>query len=387
MSSNNLEILEIAENSNENITLTVEPIPEESPVVEPIPEESVVIEPISEESTDLEPIPEESPVVEPIPEESAHLEPIVEESPVVEPIVEESADLEPIVEESAHLEPIVEESTDVEYIPEESPVVEPISEEPHVLEPIPKLIFILPYRNREQQQIFFDAHMKRILEDMPITDYKIKYIHQTDDRSFNRGAMKNIGFLYVKNKYPNHYKNITLIFNDIDTMPYAKNFLNYETTLGNVKHFYGYKFTLGGIVSIKGEDYEKTNGFPNYWSWGFEDNAFQKRVQNANLMIDRSQFYPIMDDNILQMKDGLNRLVNRNEFERYVDEYKYNVINDGFSNITNLVYEEDSNHFINVSKFETGVSDKPETNEIHNLKNGNIPFAMGRRRGMMRMSF
>ena len=296
MSSNDLEILEIVENSNENITLTIEPISEES------------------------------------------------------------ADLEPISEESADLEPI------------------------------PKLIFIIPYRNREQQQFFFDAHMKRILEDMPIMDYKIKYIHQTDDRSFNRGAMKNIGFLYVKNKYPNHYKNITLIFNDIDTVPYSKNFLHYETSLGNVKHFYGYKFTLGGIVSIKGEDYEKTNGFPNYWSWGYEDNAFQKRVQNANLNIDRSQFYPIMDDNILQMKDGLNRLVNRNEFERYMDEYKYNVINDGFSNITNLVYEEDSNHFINVSNFETGIPEKPETNKIHNIKNGGIPFNIGRRRGIMRMN-
>ena len=77
MSSNDLEI---AENSNENITLTVEPIPEESSVVEPIPEESHVVEPIPEESSVVEPIPEESPVVEPIPEESPVVEPIVEDS-------------------------------------------------------------------------------------------------------------------------------------------------------------------------------------------------------------------------------------------------------------------------------------------------------------------
>jgi hypothetical protein len=303
--------------------------------------------------------------MEPIPNES----PVPEEVPLMEPIPNES----PVPEEVPLMEPIPNES--------------PVPEEVPLMEPIPKLIFIIPYRDREQQQIFFDAHMKRILEDIPITDYKIKYIHQKDNRSFNRGAMKNIGFLYVKNKYPKYYKNITLIFNDIDTMPYAKNFLNYETTFENVKHFYGYKFTLGGIVSIKGGDFEKTNGFPNYWSWGYEDNAFQKRVQTANLHIDRSQFYPIMDDNILQMKDGLNRLVNRNEFERFVDEYKYNIANDGFSNISNLVYEEDSNNFINVSNFETGILDKPETNQIHNLKNGNTPFSMGRRRGMMRMSF
>ena len=94
---------------------------------------------------------------------------------------------------------------------------------------IPRIIFIVPYRNREKQKSFFLEKMKYIMEDINEIDYKILFIHQRDERDFNRGAMKNIGFLFVKNQYPNDYLNITLVFNDVDTTPKEKNMFNYET--------------------------------------------------------------------------------------------------------------------------------------------------------------
>ena len=112
--------------------------------------------------------------------------------------------------------PVVEESTPV--VEEPTPVIEPVLIETKP-EPIPILIFIIPYRDREQHRIFFHNHMvNNILADIPKEDYKIWYIHQTDKREFNRGAMKNIGFLIAKTEYPNDYKNITLVFNDVDTI-------------------------------------------------------------------------------------------------------------------------------------------------------------------------
>ena len=91
-----------------------------------------------------------------------------------------------------------------------------------ICSPPPKLIFIIPYRDRIQHMSFYTTYIQKVMEDIPKEDWTYFFVHQTDSRPFNRGAMKNIGFLAIKYKYPNDYKNIILIFNDIDTLPYDK---------------------------------------------------------------------------------------------------------------------------------------------------------------------
>ena len=175
---------------------------------------------------------------------------------------------------------------------------------------IPKRVFIVPYRNRIQHKFFFSKYMSFILE--TDEDYEIYFTHQCDARTFNRGAIKDIGFIAVRNKYPEHYKDITFIFNDVDTIPFTKIF-DYETTHGVVKHYYGFKYALGGIVVMKGSDFEKTNGFPCYWGWGMEDNALQKRCEAVGLRIDRSVFYNIGSPEILQLFDGISRIISKKD--------------------------------------------------------------------------
>jgi hypothetical protein len=393
---------------NENITIVMEepepvvqePMPELAPVVEePMPEPApVVVEEPAHVVEEPAPVVVEEPapvvVEEPahVVEEPAHVveEPahVVEEPAhvVEEPahvVVEEPAPL--VVEEPAHV--VVEEPAHVvveepAHVVVEEPAHVVVEEPAHVVveEPaevveesnnnIPKLVFIVPYRDREQQQKFFSQQMKVVLEDMNPEEYKIYYIHQTDKREFNRGAMKNIGFLVVKQKYPEDYKNITLVFNDVDTMPYTKNFLNYDTTKGVVKHFYGFTYALGGIVSIKAGDFEKVGGFPNFWAWGYEDNLINKRVLNNKLKIDRTQFYNVMDKNIFQMKDGLARLVNRGEFDRYLSE-----TTEGWHSIQSLEYNiNEETGFVDVTNFYTGIVSNPKENKIHDLRNGSRPF-------------
>jgi hypothetical protein len=215
---------------------------------------------------------------------------------------------------------------------------------------VPKYIFVVPYRDREPHRVFFSTYIYKIMEDIPREDWTFYFIHQNDKRPFNRGAMKNIGFLALKEAYPNHYKDIIFIFNDVDTLPYDKNILNYHTEYGVVKHFYGFQFALGGIFSIRGVDFERINGFPNYWAWGGEDNLINERAKQFGLTVDRSNFYTIGDKNILQFADGMKRLICRDELATSIMPNN----TDGLTKLTNVVHVKyDDTHMIDVNAFDT----------------------------------
>ena len=221
---------------------------------------------------------------------------------------------------------------------------------PSEVKTVPKYVFIVPYRDREPHRVFFSTYIYKIMEDIPRDDWMFYFVLQNDKRPFNRGAMKNIGFLALKDAYPNDYKNIIFIFNDIDTLPYDKNVLNYHTDYGVIKHFYGFHFALGGIFSVRGVDFERINGFPNYWAWGGEDNLIHERAKQFGIVIDRSNFFTIGNMKILQFADGLKRLICRDELATSIMPNN----SDGLSKLTNVVHViYNDTHMIDVTSFDT----------------------------------
>jgi len=229
--------------------------------------------------------------------------------------------------------------------------------------PVPKIVFIVPYRNRPQHKFFFSNYLTTIMENR--NNYELYFSHQCDARSFNRGGTKNIGFLAVKSKYPNDYKDITFVFNDIDTVPFS-DIINFETTQGVVKHFYGFQYALGGIVAIKGCDFELTNGYANFWGWGMEDNVLQTRCEKVGLVIDRSQFFQIGNPNIIHLFDGVSRIINSKDpwratndngidGLRTIHKLNYTIDDDSINELDNIHTVKSSKIFIiNITTFMTG---------------------------------
>ena len=159
-------------------------------------------------------------------------------------------------------------------------------------------LFIIPYRNREPEMKLFNAKMPLILDKQLGSDkYEIWYITQTDERLFNRGALLNIGFLEMKRKYANNdrWKNIQLIFHDVDIYLEKMGILNYNTERGKVRHPYGdlrpqWGGILGCLCIIYADDYNKTKGYPNFFGWGGEDVALSLRCQAQKIIIDEHDF-------------------------------------------------------------------------------------------------
>lgn len=169
-----------------------------------------------------------------------------------------------------------------------------ISNFPSLIKETPKIVFIIPYRNRPEQLDLLIRNYTYILSDLDTDDYQIFIIEQDDDKPFNRGGVKNMGFTMVKTIYPNSYSNITLIFNDVDTMFSQKVSLKMLRCIKNkIKHFYGFSYALGGIFGINCKIFETIKGFPNFWGWGFEDNILNTKLVNSNYNIDRTNFHNI----------------------------------------------------------------------------------------------
>lgn len=210
----------------------------------------------------------------------------------------------------------------------------------------PKIVIIVPYRNRVNQYNFFIKYMTDYMEKFyKRNEFKIFFCHQQDNRPFNRGAMKNSGFLICKKLYKN-YKNISFVFQDIDTLP--KIDLDFETKKGIIKDFYGVKYALHGLFSITGYDFERINGYPNFWYWGLEDNVLYDKAKKFKIKIDTSVYINLYDLNKVIIQD-----YDKDKGRLFSHKQGWEYKNKNYDNINNLkiIKFNINGNFINIENF------------------------------------
>lgn len=196
---------------------------------------------------------------------------------------------------------------------------------------------IVAYRDpgdgsRKAQLKQFKEQINLIFKDQ--TDVRIYIIEQEGNRSdygllpellkqpnsemakFNLGILKNIGFAIASKSMKD--KDAYYILSDVDLLPsinLVKDYLTYPKNpihLANKGTRYNISGTdhsfLGGVISVNKKDFIKANGYPNnFWGWGGEDNALNRRFKQNSIQITKSS-EPVIDLEKLSLQEKLTKL-------------------------------------------------------------------------------
>lgn len=182
--------------------------------------------------------------------------------------------------------------------------------------------FIIPYRARKAELNIWLQNMIPILDTQfncseesyqqnPSTKpYTVLFIHQKDERLFNRGACCNIGAHIIKDvllqqvqqlqqlqQQKLELSDITIVIHDVDIYLKDPYIIKYTNNKGEVRHPYGdqrpqFGGILGCLCICNLEDYFKVEGMPNYWGWGGEDVCLARRFLAHNIKINEDEFIP-----------------------------------------------------------------------------------------------
>ena len=155
---------------------------------------------------------------------------------------------------------------------------------------------LVPFRDRENELKHFVPYMHQYLQKThPDLTYQIFILEQTQNFKFNRAMLLNIGYLYVKENYPEF---TCFTFADIDNIPETGqcryycpriNLAYHVATFRNKWKYQKPKFPFGFFGSIgivNGQDLERMNGNPNrFYGWGGEDSALLARMVHNNMSV------------------------------------------------------------------------------------------------------
>jgi hypothetical protein len=141
-----------------------------------------------------------------------------------------------------------------------------------------RLAIVVPYRRREDHLAIFVPKVSAYLNKTDIP-YRVTVVEQADERKpFNRGAIKNIGFLLTRDE--SDY----VAFHDVDYWPVCADYSFPQSPTCIVweagTKLLGSNLALffGAVVLVSNKDFAAVNGYSNdYWQWGFEDNDLRRR--------------------------------------------------------------------------------------------------------------
>jgi N-terminal region of glycosyl transferase group 7/N-terminal domain of galactosyltransferase len=177
----------------------------------------------------------------------------------------------------------------------------------------PRLCIVVPYRDRPEQLRQFvqhtGAYFSRDKTDSQIP-YSVLIVEQSPGLPFNRGALKNIGFLLGEGA--SDYT----CFHDVDYLPMWADYTWSDAPAPLV--WYGAEIKpvapgrstravnhvmetfFGAAVLFPNATFRRIDGYSNeYWGWGFEDEDIRSRLIAAQIATDRRRgtFLPLHHDN------------------------------------------------------------------------------------------
>ena len=156
-----------------------------------------------------------------------------------------------------------------------------------------KLGIIVPYRDRPTHLIAFKKSIIPYLENKKI-DFELIVIEQDDAKTFNRGKLLNIGFLYAKKLKCNY-----VVFHDVDMLPLDADYSysdkplhlasNLISTFDEFKRIVWDEY-FGGVTMFPSSIFEAINGYSNeYWGWGYEDDDLLHRCKMFNVELNTKE--------------------------------------------------------------------------------------------------
>lgn len=176
-----------------------------------------------------------------------------------------------------------------------------------------RLSIVVPYRAREAHLRQFIPHVQsyfsrdKIDRDIP---YRVLIVEQEQGLPFNRGAIKNVGF--VLGSQQSDYT----CFHDVDYLPIWADYTWVDTPTPIVWYgaesrplfpgrseratLHDLNLFFGGAILIPNASFSAVNGYANsYFGWGFEDEDLRLRFTRANIALGRRKgsFLPLDHDN------------------------------------------------------------------------------------------